>query len=82
MPSIQVRDLPEHIYHALKVAAKHARRSLSQQAIISLAKGLDIPVAYQKRREIVLSEIEKNESRLKGLSQLDITVFIREDRDR
>ena len=82
MPSLQVRDLPEHIYNALKVAAKHARRSLSQQAIIALAKGLDIPAVYQERRQTVLAKIEKNESRLKGLSLLDITTLIREDRDR
>ena len=42
MPSIQVRDLPEQIYRKLKINAKKDHRSLSQQAIVTLKKGLGI----------------------------------------
>ncbi len=42
MPSIQVRDLPEQIYSKIKNNAQKDHRSLSQQAIVTLKKGLGI----------------------------------------
>ena len=42
MPSIQVRDLPEEIYNKIKNNAQKDHRSLSQQAIVTLKKGLGI----------------------------------------
>jgi len=40
MPTIQIRDLPEHLHYKLKEEAGKQHRSLSQQAIVVLSKGL------------------------------------------
>jgi len=44
MPLLQIRDLPVPLYNALKEQAQAERRSLAQQAILVLARGLDMAV--------------------------------------
>ncbi len=39
MPLLQIRDLPDELYEALRRKAAEERRSLSQQAIVTLSKG-------------------------------------------
>ena len=80
MPSLQVRDLPEHIYQALKKAAEAERRSLSQQAIIALAKGLRIGVSPQKRRTELLASWDTDANRFQKWAEVDVTSWIRNDR--
>ena len=41
MPALQVRDFPEDVYQRLKEQAKLDRRSLSQEVIYFIVKGLD-----------------------------------------
>jgi len=36
MPNLQIRDLPQDIYDALKADATNEQRSLTQQAIVAL----------------------------------------------
>ena len=81
MPSIQIRKLPDHIYRALKTAAERERRSLSQQAIIALAKGLDLPLDFRERRKAVLAEIKREFHLWKKLANVDVVSWIRTDRD-
>jgi hypothetical protein len=81
MPLIQLRDVPEHIYRRLSEQAKNERRSLSQQTIAVLARGLDVEVDPRERRRRVLEEIkQKLGGRRRTLS--DPAKLIREDRDR
>ena len=80
MPSLQVRDLPEHIYKALKEAATAERRSLSQQAIVALAKGLNIGIDHSKRRKNLLASWGDQPDRLKKWSTVDVTSWVRTDR--
>ncbi len=82
MTSLQVRDLPERIYLKLQDEANKEHRSLAQQAIATLAKGLDLEVNPKRRREDLLKKLSKEpiidiESRLPDPVQL-----IREDRER
>ncbi len=79
MPSLQVRDLPEEIYQALKRAAQAEHRSLSQQAIVALAKGLNLGVDHRKRRAHLLEQW--NQEPLGQWAQIDVTAWIRSDRD-
>lgn len=58
MPSLQVRDMPDNLYHLLQQKAKSAHRSLAQEAIITLAKGLHTSGSHQRRREKLLDAIE------------------------
>lgn len=81
MPTLQIRKLPDYIYQALKTAAEHERRSLSQQAIITLAKGLDVPLDFRERRKEVLAEIRKEAPLWKKWAHVDVAAWTREDRD-
>lgn len=38
MATLQIRDLPEHVYQALAVRARRNRRSLAQQAVVDLSQ--------------------------------------------
>lgn len=81
MPTLQIRKLPDSIYRALKNAAERERRSLSQQAIITLAKGLDVPLDFRERRKKVLAQIKKEAHLWKKWAHVDVAAWIREDRD-
>jgi plasmid stability protein len=82
MPSLQIRDLPDHIYRRLVEEAERERRSLAQQAIVVLNRGLNVEVREYK---------ERLRSVLEGRSKIDRKITeklpsfvdsIREDRDR
>jgi len=81
MPTIQVRDVPEHIYRRLADLAEKERRSLAQQTVAVLARGLDVEVDPKARRQKVLEEAK----RLKlgrGKCLPDFVKLIRQDRER
>ena len=82
MPSIQVRDLPEQIYRKLQRNAKKDHRSLSQQAIVTLKKGLDIDENPKERRRILVDQILSKRILIDIDKLDDPTSLIREDRDR
>jgi len=57
MPAIQVRDVPDHIYRLLAEQAERERRSLAQQVVAVLAKGLDVDLGAKSRRRAVLDSL-------------------------
>jgi plasmid stability protein len=57
MASLQIRDLPDQIYEKLKKEAKKKHRSLAQQALITLAKGLKTSDNPKERRTILLDSL-------------------------
>lgn len=82
MSSLQVRELPENIYYQLKKTAEQEHRSLAQQAVAVLAKGLKVSSSPKERRLALLRQITQT-------AVLDSETFdsapealIREDRDR
>ena len=82
MPSIQVRDLPEQIYNKIKNNAQKDHRSLSQQAIVTLKKGLGIDEDHKERRRILVDQIMSRRVAF-DIAKLENPInFIREDRDR
>lgn len=81
MPSLQIRKLPLAIYTALKAAAERERRSISQQAIVALSRGLQLEENFRDRRRRVLSEIQKDAYLWKDINHIDIATRVREDRD-
>ena len=82
MPSIQVRDLPEQIYNKIKNNAQKDHRSLSQQAIVTLKKGLGIDENHKERRRILVDQIMSRRVAF-DIDKLENPVnLIREDRDR
>jgi len=82
VPSIQVRDLPEQIYNKIKNNAQKDHRSLSQQAIVTLKKGLGIDENHKERRRILVDQIMSRRVTF-DIAKLENPVnHIREDRDR
>ena len=51
MPLIQVRDVPDHIYRLLSEQAEKERRSLAQQVVAVLARGLQLDLDAKARRQ-------------------------------
>jgi len=82
MPSLQVRELPEIIYNKLKLKAELEHRTLAQQAIVTLAKGLDVTFDPISRRTTLLKLIKANAIKLKKFQLSDPAKLIREDRER
>ena len=82
MPSLQVRELPEHIYVSLCREANTQHRSLSQQAIAVLARGLNYAIDPRIRRKSLLEAIRAGNAQQKTPALPDPALLIREDRDR
>jgi len=59
MASLHIRELPENIYFLLKQRAEAEHRSIAQEAIVLLAKGLDTSIAPKERRTRLLQKIEE-----------------------
>jgi hypothetical protein len=81
MPLLQVRDVPEHLYRLLVRQAEKERRSLAQQAIAVLAKGLQVEVDPKARRREALRKAATFNRKV-GRHLPDPVRLIREDRDR
>jgi hypothetical protein len=82
MPSLQVRELPEHIYKTLCREAEEQHRSIAQQAIAALARGLNLELDPKMRRKCILEAIKTEAVRQGKTSLPDPALLIREDRDR
>lgn len=82
MPSLQVRELPEHIYVTLCREAEEQHRSLAQQAVAVLARGLNFDLDPRMRRKALLESIREETEQYGPVSLPDPASLIREDRDR
>ena len=81
MPSLQVREVPVAVYGALSEASRQEHRSLAQQTIVTLERGLGFDEEPRQRRQRVLAAIQKEE--LPAVGTLPSAAeLIREDRDR
>lgn len=81
MPLIQVRDLPDHLYRLLAEQAEKERRSLSQQVVAVLARGLQVDLDAKARRRKVIQQIRAGDPPKAG-KLTDPAKLIREDRRR
>ena len=82
MPILQVRDLPNPIYQKLVQEAKREHRSLSQQAIVELARALNISLSAKNRRAQVIQSINEFHQHFSFEPEKDPAQMIREDRER
>jgi hypothetical protein len=81
MPSLQIRDLPEHLYQILAEKARRNRRSLAQQATIELEKMTE--VEQRSRRLDAVARIRGTMLEERAVdTKLDPVDAVREDRDR
>ena len=79
MPLIQVRDVPDHIYRLLAERAKSERRSLALEAVVTLARGLQVEVDAKARRRALLATIQSSPF-TDGERFSDPVKLVREDR--
>lgn len=83
MPSLQVRDLPEHIYEKIVQLAEADRRSITQETIVLLEKALEIEEENKKRRRKLLDKIvEETKEENYQRKKLNHVQLVREDRER
>ena len=83
MALLQIRELPENIYSLLKQRTEAEHRSISQEAIVLLAKGLNTSIAPKERRTRLLQKIEEEAGLNSGTAaKLDPVELIRKDRSR
>lgn len=79
MPTLQVRDVPAAIYEKLKREAAKKHRSLAQQAIVTLARGLEADSSPRKKRIELIEKIRQQEAKD---TLTDPVIRVREDRNR
>ncbi|VGO17805.1 hypothetical protein PDESU_06407 [Pontiella desulfatans] len=80
MPSLQVREMPAVLYGTLQEHAKREHRSLAQQAVVTLARGMELTVDPRERRQALLARIK--EAHLPALELPDAADMVKEDRAR
>jgi hypothetical protein len=81
MPLLQVRECPEDIYKKIAMAAKRQNRTIAQQVVVLLEKGLGQEQSNIERRKQLLNKIE-NRKISDNVKAVDAVALIREDRDR
>jgi len=81
MPLLQVRDFPEDIYEEITFEARKQNRTIAQQTIVLIKKGLQEELSNRERRRLA---IEKTFSRSMPLDakSTDYVSLVREDRER
>ena len=82
MPSLQVRELPDPVYKKLSELAYKEHRSISQQAVMLLAKSLNVDISHKAGRRQILDEIKAQSGELKKYNLIDPVEIIREERER
>ncbi len=81
MPLLQVRECPEDIYKKISHVARAENRTIAQQVIVLLEKGLDQQESNVERRQRLVEKFEKRHISSE-IKKFDPVAFIREDRDR
>ena len=82
MPTLQIRNLPEHIYQKIVELAEAKRRSIAQETIILLEKALESVERGKKRRKKLLTQIKQENKDSGNLHVPDPVPLIRGDRER
>ena len=80
---ISYQGITREFFFLLKRRAEAEHRSIAQEAIVLLAKGLDTSIAPKERRTRLLQRIEEEaEINSETAAKLDPVELIREDRKR
>ncbi|MFO7870632.1 MAG: hypothetical protein R6V03_04275 [Kiritimatiellia bacterium] len=82
MRSLQVRELPDHIYARLREDAKREHRSFAQQAVVTIERGLGMESKRKEKRAELLDKVAADPPAPDGDRLPDPVKLIREDRER
>ncbi len=81
MPTLQVRNLPDHIYRRIAALAKAKNSSITKETIHLLAKSLQVDEVQSQQKYLLINKMLENAP--KNSEQLiDPAILVREDRDR
>jgi hypothetical protein len=58
MPLLQVRDFPSDVYEQLSFEARRRNRTIAQQTIVIIKKGLGETMSNKERRKLILDRIQ------------------------
>jgi len=81
MPLLQVRECPEDIYRKISYVAKNENRTIAQQVVVLLEKGLGQQESNIERRKRLMEKLQ-NRQISSDIKVIDPVSLIREDRDR
>jgi hypothetical protein len=81
MPLLQVGDLPDDIYEEITYEARRQNRTIAQQIIALIKKGLREEVSNRERRHLAIERTFARDIPLSAKS-MDYVKLIREDRGR
>ncbi|HDP34847.1 MAG TPA: hypothetical protein ENN29_07030 [Candidatus Hydrogenedentes bacterium] len=81
MPLLQVRGCPEDLYRKVSQVARRQNRTIAQQVVVLLEKGLGLEESNMERRQRLLGAMASRRIADKAKA-LDPVALIREDRDR
>ena len=82
MPNLQVREVPVHVYGQLKELAVRQHRSLAQQTLMTIERGLAAVGDARERRRAVLARTRARDVRVDTAGLRDPVEMVREDRAR
>ncbi len=82
MKSLQVREVPDHIYQQLLQESKRSHRSLAQQTIATLSEGLKTSLSPKANRKELLRKIKERSLNIDMKNKGNPVDLVREDRDR
>ncbi len=81
MPTLQVRNLPDHIYRKIVERAKAKRSSITSEAIYLLQRSLEMDDHKREQRLALITAME-NKQAPNASALPDPVTLIRADRDR
>jgi hypothetical protein len=79
MPLLQVRDFPEDIYKEISYIARRQNRTIAQEVITLIKKGLEEETTNRERVQLVLEQINAREVP-ESAKELDSAEIIRQMR--
>jgi hypothetical protein len=80
MPLLQVRDFPSDIYEQLSFEARRSNRTIAQQTIVVIKKGLGEVESNKERRHRLLEENARDPVP-EAAKKIDSVALIREMRE-
>ncbi|MCL1931746.1 MAG: hypothetical protein FWF55_08015 [Treponema sp.] len=81
MPLLQVRDFPADVYEDITFEARRQNRTIAQQTVVLIKKGLGSEISNRERRQIAVERIKERNVPAEAQS-VDYVKLVREDRDR
>ena len=81
MPLLQVRDFPADVYEEITFEARRQNRTIAQQTVVLIKKGLGKAISNRERRRLALERTNARDIP-PDVQSADYVKLVREDRNR